>query len=176
MHIVKGRTGWLIMAHSRRTINAYNKGLKLINEGLLKEAIKQFDQCISLEPDHRHALRQRAFTYNLLGEWQPALNDCELALTVDDHDAWSYMYRASIYFGLKQFTRVIDDCSKAIGLDSSISVAYTQRGSAYCELKELVKAVWDFDKAIELNPVDPANFICRAVVYDQSAQIQKDNR
>ena len=104
----------------------YERGVQLLNENKLDEAIAVFTEII-----------------DFMG--------IGINHIVGKAKAPSYLGRGNAYMRKKNYPHAIADYGKAIELQAD-STAYNNRGIAYKEQGDYVRAIADYDKAIELDP------------------------
>ena len=63
--------------------NAYSSGLLCLRQGQPEQALEHFDRSLQLVPRVAKVLYQRAFAYNLLGDSEKAISDCNDAIAAD---------------------------------------------------------------------------------------------
>jgi tetratricopeptide (TPR) repeat protein len=108
------------------------------------------------------ALRNRAFRYQQLGDFDHAiadyeahaLNDYGRALALDPKLVSTYINRAAIYIKRGEDDRAITDLDRAALLDPRDSAIFVSRGTIYSRRGDQARAIPDFTQAIQL---DPAN-------------------
>ena len=128
-----------------------------------KNAIKEADKAIELNPNDANAYHKRGCAYHSLKQYERAIEDLDKAVDLNPNFPDTYVFRGLSYSGLKQYERAIQDFDKAVELNSNDETAYSSRGDAYFELKQYERAIRDYDKAIELS--DPDDDLLNTSVY-----------
>lgn len=117
---------------------ADDEGLRL---GLLQQAAQAWhlarraeraeqlqDQAVAIAPDDRQLRIDRAITRLTRGRSWEAVDDLNVALDLDPHDAEALLYRASAYRYLDALDLARDDVRRAIDLEPRRPEAWLERG------------------------------------------------
>ncbi len=158
-------------------IRAY-QGMALIYQYLLDypEAIADFSRVIDFNPNHAPSYLYRGICYldwgkhvdleneSYLVNYQKALDDLNLAITLDRALLAAYYPRAAINFYLGNLERSIADFTKIIELASS-PTAYYNRAVTLWEASEDRSALTDLARTIELDPNFGAAYYWRGNIY-----------
>lgn len=128
------------------------------------EAIRIFDEIISIEKEHAEAYKYRGDAKRGLNEFKAALVDYEQAKKlrpkyVDAHFSngdtklsISLIQEAKNLPYKPYVTSAISDFDAVIRINSNHDKAYSHRGYAKYKLGQYFEAIRDFDNAIRLNP------------------------
>ena len=122
------------------------------NLGHHKEAIKDFDMAIELDPEDSAIYNNRSATRNNLGRHKEAIKDSDKAIELDPKNSAAYNNRGLAKNNLSRHEEAIKDLDRAIELNPNDSLAYNNRGNAKYSLGHHEEAIKDYDKAIVLNP------------------------
>ena len=133
-------------------IKHYEAGVALQQEGLLKEAIAEYDQAIRLAPKFTSAYNNRGAAYNDSGQPERAIQDFDVAIRLDPQHVNAYRNRGNAYMKLGKPERAIQDYNEAIRLDPEDANTFNKRGIAYFRLGQYERAIEDYDEAIQLAP------------------------
>ena len=128
------------------------QGLVKINSKKYKEAIKNYDKAIKINPQFAEAYVNRGLAEAKLGQYKEAIQDYDKAIEINPQFAESYVNRVSVKAKLGQYKEAIKDCDKAIEINPELAEAYVNRGSIKAKLGQYKEAIQDYDKAIEINP------------------------
>lgn len=128
------------------------QALKYYEEDKYEQAISIYNKIIDKHPTNITALLGRANCYLSLNEFDQAITDMNICLTIDTLNAKVYnilgiakMYSDSIAYAM-------DDINKAISLDSNLADAYSNRALLNMSFKLFENAEIDLLRAIELDP------------------------
>ncbi len=140
-----------------------NRGSTKEKFKLHADAIKDFDEAISLKPDYAHAYYNRGTARKNLGDmtlnpdqkmkiFRDALDDYNKAIIlIPDFDK-AFHNRGIIYDNLGQFDLAMKDFEKALEIAPNNFEIFINRGVVYGKMNLLDKAIDDFNRAIKLNP------------------------
>ena len=93
-----------------------------------REAIKDYDEAIRLNPQSAEAYFKRGFFYQNLGQGEQAIEDFDKAIRIDSQFAKAYSNRAYAYLNKGHYGQTIADCTSAIKLDPNDAVSCLNRG------------------------------------------------
>jgi tetratricopeptide (TPR) repeat protein len=136
------------------------RGLTFLGVGNLEKAMECYSSAIKADPKYPYAYINRAWLYDLKGEFDKAIADSTKAIGLKPvyYLAAAYNNRAWAYCGLGRYAEALPDCDTAIRLDPTMSYAYNNRGWALCGLARYNEALDDLDRAIELEPNEFISF------------------
>jgi tetratricopeptide (TPR) repeat protein len=98
------------------------------------------------------AYNNRCFAYEIRGDHERAIADCEQAIKLDPKRAPAYMGRGLVYEDKGDHDRAITDYGKAIELDPKLAFVYGLRAIAYAKKGDKQHVIADFQKALTLDP------------------------
>lgn len=113
---------------------------------------------------------QRAVIFKSAGEFNKALSDYEIALTLannSDQSAKALINRGSIYQEQKQFDIALSDFNEAIKLSPKSSFVYNNRGFLYQNMGKISDAISDFEKSIELDQTNYKPYVNLVAIYKE---------
>lgn len=115
---------------------------------------------------------EKAKAYNDLGnecyengEYEKAVENYNLAISLDPKTFKAYFNRALNYYQLKEFDKSLADYNKSAELDPSNPAIYNNRGDVYYHKQDFQSAIKDYDKAISLDPNYMKAFYNRGLSY-----------
>ncbi len=127
----------------------YVQGINLFNQKQFQQAVDEFSQAISANPQNSRAFYARGNAYGMLGQADKAIADFKQAVTIDPKDDISYMALAIAYANQGQRPAAIAALDKAIALANQADY-YGLRGTLYAEQKDPQHAIPDLEKALSL--------------------------
>lgn len=116
------------------------------------QAIADYNQAITIDPDYAWAYAGRAETYRWLEQYDKAVADFEKAIELEPEFVWAIAHRGEMYRKLKENEKALADFNKAITLDPNLAWVIASRGELYRIMEQYTYALADLDQAIELNP------------------------
>ncbi len=127
------------------------------NKGFYREAIKQYEEILSIDPYFGLVYNGIAWCYKKLGEREKFLENIKTAIALEPDRRKYYFTMAEYYYEVEQLTDLaIENIKKVIsseyGSDSDKSNAFRELSKYYQKQKDYENAVNAVDKAIELNP------------------------
>lgn len=140
-------------------------GNVLFKQGKIREAVGQFSQALSLNPDYAPAYSNRGVAYVNLGQYQMAVEDYSQAIRLKPDYAIAYNNRGIAYASLNQHEKSIEDYKKATTFKPEYANAYFNWGLAHASLKQYQQAIEKYNEAIRLKPDYAIVYNNRAVVY-----------
>lgn len=139
-------------------------------QGKFQDAIQDFDQAITLNPQFAEAYNGRGFMYHWLQQPSKALQDYNRAIALNPQLAEAYNGRGFTYHWLKQYPKALQDYNQSIALNPKFVEAYINRGRTYLHLRQYPQTLQDYDQAIALNPKLPGTYTARGFVYHRLKQ------
>ena len=134
----------------KKSIDAYNQGLRFFAQGKPKEALKAFDTSIINDSSNYDAWIKRGFIRSTVGDFQGEMEDYNFVIKHDPMHTFAYISRGSAYNRLKEFEKAIEDFNTAIKLDPSNQEAYNNRGFSRKGLSDKEGACEDWNKSRQL--------------------------
>jgi tetratricopeptide (TPR) repeat protein len=132
----------------KKYLNKFNKKSKLQNE-----PIDYYAERINLDSSDYKSLVDRGIAYYNNNQYDEAIKDLSLALSINPNSKEALYCRADSYYDKKSFNESIMDYTRLIELDvPNVAEIHASRGNAYLELKQYDLALNDYNKAIELEP------------------------
>jgi len=130
----------------------YNKGLLFLDKGEYNQALSDFTLAITYsritDPE---ILTSRGWVYYLLGNYDSAVKDYNLAIEADTSYSIAYNNRALCNFEMNNLQNAFQDVNTAIDLNPKMHEAYNNRGWFKLNSDDVVGALHDFEQAYQLN-------------------------
>jgi tetratricopeptide (TPR) repeat protein len=98
------------------------------------------------------AYKSRGDSYFANGDYERAISDLGMAITLSPQDADAYIKRGMAYDAKGDFQHGIEDFGMAISLRPASATPYTMRGGAYERAGDKERAIDDFQRALEIDP------------------------
>jgi len=153
--------------------NAFDQGMRLIDEAKFAEAVPRFNEAIRASPNYLVAYLGRAQALRMTGQYEMAIADCNRAMKIHPADPRVYFCRGLAEGFMKQYDLARRDYSEAIRRNSKFAPAYEMRGDANFNLQEYGRALDDFNRNLLLKPNNAQSYLRRAAVYESLKQYDK---
>ncbi len=142
-----------------RSVLRYNRAQLLSRLGRTREAIAEYDQAITADPNHGEYHLDRAELHRRLGNARAALADYTAAIEAGPPYPEPYYNRADLEFELGDIEAAVRDLTRVIELDPAMADAWINRASAFCQLGRSAEAMHDVTAGLVLQP-DSAHLHC----------------
>jgi tetratricopeptide (TPR) repeat protein len=129
---------------------AYDRGWASLQHGDFRDAIREFDLAISLDPTDSYAFIARGNAYAELKQFEQAFADYERALARDPRSVPAHYNRGRTLQDVGDTVRAIADFDAALRLRPGYVPALHSRGIALQTLGESGRAIADFRQALSL--------------------------
>lgn len=142
----------LIKAMPDNAAAYFERGVILANTKRYREARKDLDAAIRLEPREPKYYEARGYALAALGLADNALLDFDAAVRLDPGYSSVYNARGNIYGGTGQCGKALPNFGRAIALSPGEALYYLNRARCFLILKKYEAALKDCDKALALDP------------------------
>ena len=110
----------------------------------------------------------RGSEFRLAGQHARAMEDFNMAITLDPSSADAYINRAAAFYDTDQLDKAIDDLDRAIVLKPDKYLAYNNRAIMLKEKGRTDKSIEDLNKAIALKPVEYLAYYNRGTILKET--------
>ncbi|MFC1743048.1 protein kinase [Candidatus Riflebacteria bacterium] len=138
-------------------------------QGNLVQAVFNHDQAILLEPNSRR-YQNRARLNNILGKFEPALNDSNKSLEYNPENFLAFLSRAIAHEYLGKKELALKDFNQAQSFSPDYNPTYFFRGRYFFNTGKYEKAIKDFTHVINLVPTDASSYYFRCLAYKKRGQ------
>jgi tetratricopeptide (TPR) repeat protein len=139
------------------------------------QAVKEFEACLSRDPNVLEALNSIALTMVRQGNRKGAMERVERHFPKTKLQAEVLQLLGQLSLDAKEFDAGIDYLRRAIGLKPDLMPAYFLIGSAYIAQNKTDEAVREYENVIKRNPRNAAAHTILGVLKDQKQQYGKAN-
>jgi tetratricopeptide (TPR) repeat protein len=139
----------------RAAKNYFRRGIRWQSLKNYREALKDYNRAIELDPERATYYSTRAFLKQLyLKDYQGALDDYDRAIVVSPDDSWNYISRAKLKSDfLELHQSALNDLDMAIKINPGQAAHYLDRADfKRYKLNDYQGALDDYNQAQELNP------------------------
>ncbi|MBX2893301.1 MAG: tetratricopeptide repeat protein [Saprospiraceae bacterium] len=113
------------------------------NKGKIKEAIRDFDKSLEINPNLYESYKFRGGLYGMMKQYEKSVADLSKYLEHYPNDAEQYYNRGLSLLNLGRLNDAVADFSRTLELNPNFARAYRARGNAYKSLGEAAKAESD---------------------------------
>lgn len=152
----------------KKTLSAelIQRGMAMERTGEYLQAIREFTDAISDNPDSLEAYKWRASVYMHMSAFDQAIADLDTAITISPNDPGLRVIRAKAHLEMGQSAKAIEDYTKAIELSASPPASlYEARGLVYSRQGKSNEALQDFSKSIESDSNGSQAYADRGLEY-----------
>lgn len=129
----------------------YLKGKEYFDSGEYEEALKFFEQAISLDSTCRDYLVIASFTCDMLGRYEDSIKYEMMNLEIEPNDSGSYISIATSYEYLGKYEESLEYHNKGIALDPYNGTHYSGRAMVLNKLGRYSEAFEDFKTSYSLD-------------------------
>lgn len=133
-----------------KTLNIFKNGVREVDEGHPKKAIKYFSEAISRSSQSAKLHHYRADAYAMNEEYEKAIIDYDTAVRLNPAYPDTYLDRGNSHYQLNQFESALKDFSEAIRLKPDWGEAHANRAVIHTELGNIAESESDAKTAITL--------------------------
>ncbi len=159
------------LIYQSRSPFVYNElGLLHLRIGNLDEAIKAFDECLSMSPNWAMALSNKSFVYQKKGELDKSIKLAKAAIEIspDFTSALTNLSISQIHNG--QYEEALKSLDKYLSINPTNCSHLTNKGLCLLKLKRYEEADSLFNSAIECNPKLLNPHINKSLIYRETKQ------
>eukprot|EP01080_Neovahlkampfia_damariscottae_P003918 gene3918-7129_t len=155
----------------------FEKSVKKLQAGELKEAYAGFDELLKINPSNFILYSHRGTVLHLLGKYEEGIKDFSTGIPNfnNQHEIKSTLLyqRASCYYELKKYEEALKDLNESAELNSNAYVVYELRGKIYSKLLEMEKAFDDFDRMISIEPESAMPYYLKGKLYNSVGRLEE---
>lgn len=139
-----------------QTFSDYNKlGSQMDQAGKFKDAIKNYEKALLLEPNNSDILEKLYFAKCNLSKERSALNEISKLITLHPASSKYYFLRGFTHFKLKNYKAAITDYTQAIHYQEDKIADFSilsERGLCKMRIKDYKGALADFNQLQSIYP------------------------
>lgn len=159
---------------SPESAEKYKEGQELYGKRRYQDALKAFEEAVSLDGKNAQALRAMGRTYEDLRDHPKATESYQMALAVKpDYVAVQYEL-GKLQFKLRKYGEAQVSFAQVLKLDASfqegkarefLKVSYLKQGGQYFKRRDYKKAAEQYRKATNVDPTDATTFYNMGLAY-----------
>ena len=147
-----------------------SKGISYYDEGMIDEAIEQFNGVLDIDPENAKANYNLGNAYADRGMFDEAISSYKKAVEKDPGLIDAYLNLSMLYLDMESIDEAISLCKQAVKANPNDSFLCFHLGEAYTRNKQYKSAITAFKKAISINPMDPETQYRLAEAYYETKQ------
>lgn len=128
---------------------AYNKAVQAHLGGKLPEAISEYQNALSLNPEFSQAHCNLGLIYNQQHNYAKALSEFRKSLAINPKDAITYNGIGAALRAQKDMVGAIKNWQTAVSLDPKLATAHYNLGTAYEMQKDVDRAMESYRQAVK---------------------------
>lgn len=142
-------------AYSQNFGTLCNDGIESIRKKEYQKAMTHFEKAVIASEDNGeklYALANLAFSCQMVGKFEKAIDNYSKALLIDKHDITLLQQRAGIYMFLDSAERAIADYSLVLEKEPGNTSALLHRAHIYTNTGQFGKARGDYHRLMSIDP------------------------
>lgn len=163
-HMKKGTKKRLTDVERRQSQEKYNIGITAGRGRKYEDALKAYDEALSIDPNHFQSLFNKAVVLQMLGRVGEALVCYDHATQVNPMDSEVWGNRGIALRSLGRTEEAIESYYKGLGINPGDSALWSNLGIALRSVGRVKEAIECYDKAIDINPRDAGVWSNKGVV------------
>ncbi|WP_372368007.1 tetratricopeptide repeat protein [Candidatus Uabimicrobium sp. HlEnr_7] len=149
------------------------RAIALSQQGKYNEALSDFKQAISLNPQYPLHYNNRGFLYLSCEKIDLALKDFDEAIRRNRNNFHALCNRAYVYNKKSMWHKAIADLTVAIQINPQRGETYLDRGYSYEKIGKINQAIDDYKQALKENPSIREAYSNLGYIYYRKGDIQK---
>ncbi|MFM2064253.1 MAG: hypothetical protein RLZZ507_3924 [Cyanobacteriota bacterium] len=137
------------------------------------EAIADYSQAITLNPQYAVAYDSRGVVYGQQGNLDQAIQDFNAAINISPQFTEAYINRGAAYGQQGKINLAIVNFNQAISISPQFAEAYVNRGNIYYKQEKFKEAIQDFNQALMINPHNDKVYFIRGIAYVKQNNLDK---
>jgi len=128
----------------------FKMGTKHIQSRAFDLAVKDYTECVRINPTNIEAYAARGYCYIALHDWDKAIGDFTQQIQSQPTNALAFLNRGNAYRANGEFEKALPDFNECLRLDPKNYNAYGSRATIYNYKQEYDKVIKDLNQAIHL--------------------------
>jgi tetratricopeptide (TPR) repeat protein len=127
------------------------KGIHLMADERLEDAVIVFDQVLRLDPSNTEALLKLGYSKFHLDDYAGALQAYERVLDIDVANSEAWNLKSLVHYQQKNYTKALDCAEKSIESDPTFGMAWYNKACYLSLLNEVPQALETLKRSIEID-------------------------
>ena len=129
----------------------FKKGVNLMADEKLEEAIEIFEQALRIDPDNVETLMKMGYARFHLEEYGEALKVYDKILDIDVTNPEAWNLKGLVHYEQKNYAKALDAAQKAIESDSTYGMAWYNQACFLSLLNQVPEALESLKHSIEID-------------------------
>jgi tetratricopeptide (TPR) repeat protein/very-short-patch-repair endonuclease/phosphopantetheinyl transferase (holo-ACP synthase)/Cdc6-like AAA superfamily ATPase len=129
-----------------------SQGIELLEQGLLKEALAEFDRALQIDPTDADIWYNKGDTAYELGRFEDALMAFDRALQINPHDTEIWCSKGNAAYELGRFEDALVAFGQALQINPGEAVSWYGKGKALSKVERHEEALAAFNRALQIQP------------------------
>ena len=127
------------------------KGIHLMADERLEDAVKVFEQAIRLDPTNTEALLKLGYSKFHLDDYAGALQAYDKVLDIDVANSEAWNLKSLVHYQQKNYAKALDCAEKSIESDPTFGMAWYNKSCYLSMLNEVPEALESLKRSIEID-------------------------
>jgi tetratricopeptide (TPR) repeat protein len=159
-----------------RSVLRYNRAQLLARIGPPKDAVREYDEAIRVDPHHSEYYFDRAALHRRMGRADLALADYDAAIRLSPPYPEAHYNRGELLLETGELERAVADFARVLDLEPGFADVYVNRASALLELEDVEAAARDVEAGLALEPAQPHLVCLRAMLAWRAGELAAAER
>ena len=129
----------------------FKKGVHLMADERLEDAVRVFDQILRIEPSNTDALLKLGYSKFHLDDFAGALKAYDQVLDIDVANSEAWNLKSLVHYHQKNYPKALDCVEKAIESDPSYGMAWYNKACYLSLLNEIPSSLESLKRSIEID-------------------------
>jgi tetratricopeptide (TPR) repeat protein len=129
----------------------FKKGVNLMADEKLEEAVLVFEQALRIEPDNIETLMKLGYSRFHLEEYNEALNVYDKILDIDVTNPEAWNLKALVHYEQKTYAKALDAIEKAVESDPTYGMAWYNKACFLSLVNQVPEALESLKRSIEID-------------------------
>lgn len=127
------------------------KGIHLMADERLEDAVKVFDQIVRIDPTNTEALLKMGYSKFHLDDYAGALQAYDKVLDMDVANSEAWNLKSLVHYQQKNFAKALDCVEKSIESDPTFGMAWYNKACYLSMLNEVPESIESLKRSIEID-------------------------
>ena len=140
----------LVKADYQQT-KLFKKGVHLMADERLEDAVRVFDQIVRIDPKNTDALLKMGYSKFHLDDYAGALQAYDKVLDIDVANSEAWNLKSLVHYQQKNYAKALDCAEKSIESDPTFGMAWYNKACYLSMLNEVPDSIESLKRSIEID-------------------------